>query len=140
MGRSYRQQVDQVLVGVQPRGDLLQLDQLVDVAVQSLQLLDVHLVVLHVIRHGLVDRDQVFEVDPEDGDFETRTPVVSLSIVVIVPAGGQQVRHLVQYLGSEKKPFTLEKSEDDLVVLFGSLRRGIVYLGDLTGHMRGGVL
>lgn len=51
----YRQQVNQVLVGIQPGWDLLELDQLVDVVVQGLELLDVHLVVLDIIRHGLID-------------------------------------------------------------------------------------
>lgn len=94
----YRQQMDQVLVGVQLGGDLLELDQLIDVVVEGLELLDVHLVVLHVVRHGFIDRNQVFEVDAQDRDFKTRTPVVRLSVVVIVSAGGQQVCHLVQYL------------------------------------------
>lgn len=98
----YRQKVDQVLVGVQPGGDLLQLDQLVDVAVERLELLHVHLAVLHVVRHGLVDRNQVFEVDAQDGDLEARAPVVRLPVVVVVPAGGQQVRHLVQDLRRER--------------------------------------
>lgn len=41
--------MDQVLVGVQVGGDLLELDQLIDVAVESLELLDVHLAVLHIV-------------------------------------------------------------------------------------------
>lgn len=82
----YRQQMDQVLVSVQPGWDLLELDQLVDVAVECLELLDIDLVVLHVVGHGLIDGDQVFEVDAQDGDFETCTPAVCLSIIVIVSA------------------------------------------------------
>lgn len=45
----YRQKMDQVLVGVQVGGDLLELDQLIDVAVECLELLDVHLAVLHIV-------------------------------------------------------------------------------------------
>lgn len=92
----------EVFVGVQPRWDQLQLDQLVDVAVERLQLLDVDFVLVHVVGHGLVDRDQVFEVDTQDGDLEASAPVVGLPVVVKVPAGGQQVRHLVQYLDGGK--------------------------------------
>lgn len=40
-------------------------------------------------------------MDTQDGDFKTCTLVVSLSVVVIVSARGQQVCHLVQYLGNE---------------------------------------
>lgn len=99
----YRQQVHKVFVGVQPRWDQLQLDELVDVAVQRLQLLDVDFVLVHVVGHGLVDRDQVFEVHAQDGDLEACTPVVGLPVVVKVPAGGQHVRHLVQCLGGGQK-------------------------------------
>ena len=93
--------MNQVLVCIQSVWVLLELDQLVDMAVEHLELLDIHLVVFHIIWHGLVDRDQVFEVDAKDGDFKTCTLAVSLSIVVKVSAGGQQVRHLIQYLGKE---------------------------------------
>lgn len=98
----YRQKMDQVLVGVQVGGDLLELDQLIDVAVESLELLDVHLAVLHKVRHGLIDRNQVFEVDAQDGDLEARAPVVRLPVVVVIPAGGQEVCHLVQNLRREE--------------------------------------
>lgn len=100
--KDYRQQMNQVLVGVQLGGDLLQLDQLIDVAVERLQLLDIHFALLHVVGHELVHGNQVFEVDAQDRDFKTCAPVVSLSIVVIVSAGGQKVCHLIQHLWSEK--------------------------------------
>lgn len=105
--------MDQVLVGVQPGRDLLQLDQLIDVAVERLELLDVHLAVLHIVRHGLIDRNQVFEVDAQDGDLEACAPAVLLSVVVVVPAGGQQVRHLVQNLRGEGGTFSGGGYEDD---------------------------
>lgn len=140
-GVRYRQQVDQVLVGVQLGGDLLELDQLINVVVEGLELLDVHLVVLHIVRHGFIDRNQVFEVDAQDRDFKTRTPVVHLSVVVIVSAGGQQVCHLVQYLRRKWNLFVMINVRMFRLCYRPDLTAvGVVHLGDLTGYMRGGVL
>ena len=99
--KDYRQQMNQVLVCIQPGWDLLELDQLIDMAVKRLELLDIHLIVFHIVWHGLVDGNQVFEMDTKDGDFKTCTSAVSLSVVVKVSAGGQQVCHLIQYLGNK---------------------------------------
>lgn len=81
--------MNQVFVSIQPRWVLLQLDQLIDVVVEGLQLLYVNLAVLHIVRHGFVDRDEVFQVDTQDGDFKPCAFAVGLPVIVIVPTGGQ---------------------------------------------------
>lgn len=64
-------------------------------AVECLELLDIDLVVLHVVGPGLIDRNQVLEVDAQDRDFKACAFVVSLSVVVKVSARGQQVCHFI---------------------------------------------
>lgn len=125
--------MDQVLVGVQVGGDLLELDQLIDVAVESLELLDVHLAVLHIVRHGLIDRNQVFKVDAQDGDLEARAPVVRLPVVVVIPAGGQEVCHLVQNLRREEPSAGYDMESTAVGWLL--LGVGVVYLSDLAVHV-----
>lgn len=62
--------------------------------VQGQQLMDVHLPLLQVVRHGFVQGDEVLEVHPQDGDLEVGALPISTPVVVIVSAGGQQLSHL----------------------------------------------
>lgn len=76
--------MNQVFVCIQERWVLLELDKLIDVIIKSLKLLHIDLAVLHIVSHGLVHSNQVFKMDPQDGDFETCTLAVHLPVVLIV--------------------------------------------------------
>lgn len=102
----HRQQVHQVLVGLQGRGHLLQLDQLIDMIVKGQQLVDVDLPILQIVGHGFVQGDEVLEVHPQDGDLELGALPIGSPVVVIVSTGGQQLRHLTQNLQNRRDPVT----------------------------------
>lgn len=67
-------------------------------------------------------------MDPQDGDLEACAPVVRLPVVVVVPAGGQEVCHLVQNLRREEPSARCQEDS-------GWVGVGVVYLGDLAVHV-----
>lgn len=72
--------------------------QVVDVAVQVLQLAQVDLVIVDVVRQGLIQRDQILQVDAQDGHLEAAALIVDSPIVAVVAARRQQLCHLTQGL------------------------------------------
>ena len=98
----YREQMQEVFVGLEGRRAGVDGHQVVDVAVQVLQLAQVDLVHVDVVRQGLVQRDQVLQVDAQDGDLEAGALVVNPSVVDVVAARGEQLCHLTQGLMEDK--------------------------------------
>lgn len=94
----YREQVQKVLVGLKGRREAMDGQQLVDVAVKMLQLAQVDLVLVDVVRQRLVERDQVLKVDAQDGHLETAALTVDSAVVAVVAAGREQLGHLAQGL------------------------------------------
>ena len=66
-----------------------------------LQLAQVDLVPVDVVGQGLVQRDQVLQVDAQDRHLEAAALVVEAPVVDVVAARGEQLRHLAQGLGEE---------------------------------------
>lgn len=58
--------------------------QVVDVAVQVLQLAQVDLVLFYEVRKSFIERDQILQVDPQDGHLEASTIVVNSPVVAVV--------------------------------------------------------
>lgn len=83
---SYCEQMQQVFVGLEGRRAAVNGQQVVDVAVQVLQLAQVDLLLVYVVRQSLVQRDQVLEVDTQDGHFESAALVVNPPVVAVVAA------------------------------------------------------
>lgn len=90
--------MQKVFVGLQGRRAAVDGHQVADVAVQVLQLAQVDLVPIDVVRKGLVQRDQVLQVDAQDGHLEAAAHVVDPPVVDVVAARGEQLRHLTQGL------------------------------------------
>lgn len=78
--------MQEVFVGLEGRRAGVDGHQVVDVAVQVLQLAQVDLVLVDVVRQGLVQRDQVLQVDAQDGNLEAAALVVNPSVVDVVAA------------------------------------------------------
>lgn len=95
---THREQVQQVLVGLERRFALVDGKQLADVAVQVLQLAQVDFLVLQVIRQRLIQRDQVLEVDAQDGHLKSAALVVHAPVVSVVTVGREQLGELAQRL------------------------------------------
>lgn len=72
-------------------------------------------------------------MDAQDGDLEAGAPVVSLPVVVVIPAGGQEVCHLVQNLRREEPSARCGATRTASGWLL--LGVGVVYLGDLAVHV-----
>lgn len=83
---SYCEQVQEVFVGLERRRAAVNGQQVADVAVQVLQLAQVDLILFYVVRQGLVQRDEIFQMDTQDGDLEAAALVVNPPIVAIVAA------------------------------------------------------
>lgn len=94
----HREQMQEVFVGLERWRAAVDGQQVVDVAVQVLQFAQVDLVLVQVVWQGLVERDQVLEMDPQDGHLEAVTLVVNTPVVAVVASRGEQVRHLAQGL------------------------------------------
>lgn len=95
--------MQKVFVGLERRLAAVDGQQVVDVAVQVLQLAQVDLLLLNVVRHGLIERDQVFQVDAQDGDLEAFAVVVNPAVVAVVAARGEQLCHLTQSLQGDQQ-------------------------------------
>lgn len=54
-------------------------------------------------------------MDAQDGDLEAGAPVVRLPVVVVIPAGGQEVCHLVQDLRREEPSARCQEDSGRLV-------------------------
>lgn len=76
--------------------------QVVDIAVEMLQLAQVDLVLVDIVRQGLVQRDQILEVDAQDRHLEAGALAVNPAVVTEVAAGGEQLCHLTQGLGKDE--------------------------------------
>lgn len=98
----YREQVQKVFVGFEWRRRAVKGQQVVDVAVQVLQLAQVDLLLFDVIWQGLVQRDQILEVDAQDGHLETAALIVNAPVVDVVAPRGKQLSHLTQGLKEDK--------------------------------------
>lgn len=77
--------------------------QVVDIAVQVLQLAQVDLVLLNVVWQGLIQRDQILQVDTQDGHLKAAALVVNPPVVAVVAARGEQLCHLTQGLKEDKE-------------------------------------
>lgn len=95
---AHREQMQKVLVGLKGRRAAVDGQQLVDVAVEMLQLAQVDLVLVDVVGQRLVQRDQVLQVDAQDGHLEAGTLAVHPAVVAVVAAGREQLGHLAQGL------------------------------------------
>lgn len=93
--------------------------QVVDVAVQVLQLAQIDLVLLQVVRQGLVQRDQVLQVDTQDGHLEAGALHVGPSVVAVVAPRGEQLCHLAQSLreGSIPVKYNPYKPKSEIKIL-----------------------
>lgn len=90
--------MQEVFVGLKGRRAVVNGQQVVDVAVQVLQLAQVDLVSLDKVWQSLVQGDQVLQVDTQDGHLEAAALVVNPAVVAVVAAGGEQLRHLTEGL------------------------------------------
>lgn len=93
--------MQEVFVGLERRRAGVDGQQVIDVAVQVLQLAQVDLVPFDVVRQGLVQRDQVLQVDAQDGHLEAAALVVNPPIVSVVAARREQLCHLTQGLNDK---------------------------------------
>lgn len=93
--------MQKVFVGLERRRAAVDGQQVADVAVEVLQLAQVDLVLTDVVRQGLVERDQILEVDAQDGHLEAAAFVVNPSVVDVVAAWRQQLRQLTQGLKNQ---------------------------------------
>ena len=90
--------MQEVFVGLEGGRAAVDGQQLVDVAVEVLQLAQVDLVPLHVVGQRLVQGDQVLQVHPQDGHLEAGAVAVHPPVVAVVATRRQQLRHLAQGL------------------------------------------
>lgn len=90
--------MQKVLVGLKGRCEAVDGQQLVNVAVEMLQLAQVNLVLIDVVGQRLIKRNQVLKVDAEDGHLEAATLAVDPAVVAVVTAGREQLGHLAQGL------------------------------------------
>lgn len=98
----YREQVQKVFVGLEGWCAAVNCQQVIDVAVQVLQLAQVDLVLFDVVRQGLIQRDQILQVDAQDGHFKACAIVVNSPVVAVVAARREQLCHLTQGLRDDK--------------------------------------
>lgn len=98
--------MQKVFVGLERRRAAVDGQQIADVAVEVLQLAQVDLVLTNVVRQRLIERDQILQVDTEDGHLEAAAFVVNPSVADVVAVWWQQLRQLTQGLeaGKERKP------------------------------------
>lgn len=82
----YREQMQKVFVGLEGRRAAVNGQQVVDVAVQVLQFAQVDLLLVDEVRQGLVERDQVLQVDPQDGHLKALALAVDAPVVAVVAA------------------------------------------------------
>lgn len=83
---SYREQMQKVFVGLERRRVAVYRQQVVDVAVEMLQLAQVDLVLVDVVRQGLIERDEILQVDTQDGHLEAAAVIVNPPVVDVVAA------------------------------------------------------
>jgi hypothetical protein len=95
--------MQQILVGFKRRRAGVYRQQVRDVRVEMLQFPQVNLLLLQVVWQGLVQGDQILQVDPQDRHFKPRTLTVHPSVVTIVTGGGQQLCHLAQGLERRRR-------------------------------------
>lgn len=86
---TYCEQVQKVLVGLKGRREAVNGQQLIDVAVEMLQLAQVDLVLSDIVGQRLVERDQVLQVNAKDGHLEAAALAVDPAVVAVVAAGRQ---------------------------------------------------
>lgn len=78
--------------------------QVVDVAVQVLQFAQVDLFLVYVVRQSLVERDQVLQVDTQDGHLEAPAFVVDPPVVAVVAPRREEFCEFTQdLLGNEER-------------------------------------
>lgn len=92
--------MQEVFVGFKGRCAAVDGQQIADVAVEVLQLAQVNLVLTNVVRQGLVEWDQILQVDAEDGHLKAAAVVVNPSVVDVVAARWQQLCQLTQGLNA----------------------------------------
>lgn len=80
--------MQKVLIGLEGRRAAVNGQQVVDIAVEMLQLAQVYLVLVDVVRQGLVQRDQILEVNAQDRHFEAGALAVNPAVVTVVTVGG----------------------------------------------------
>lgn len=78
--------MQKVFVGLKRRCAAVNGQQVVDVAVEVLQLTQVNLVVIDVVWQGLIQRDQILQVDTQDGHLEAGALVINPPVVDVVAA------------------------------------------------------
>lgn len=81
--------MQQVFVGLERWLALVDGQQIADVTVQVLELSQVDLFSVQVGRQCLVQRDKVFKVHTQDGNFKASALVVYSSVVSVVTVGGE---------------------------------------------------
>lgn len=94
--------MQKVFVGLKRRRAAVDGQQIADVAVEVLQLAQVNLVLTNVVRQRLIEWDQIFQVDTEDGYLKAAAFVVNPSVVDVVAVWWQQLRQLTQGLKAGK--------------------------------------
>lgn len=99
---SYREQMQKVFVGLKGRRAAVNGQQVIYVAVQVLQFAQVDLVFVDVVWQGLIQRDQILQVDAQDGHLEAAALIVNPPVVAVVAARGEELSHLAQGLKEEK--------------------------------------
>lgn len=80
--------MQKVLIGLEGRRAAVNGQQVVDIAVEILQLAQVYLVLVDVVRQGLIQRDQILEVNAQDRHLEAGALAVNPAVVTVVTVGG----------------------------------------------------
>lgn len=78
--------MQKVFVGLKRRCAAVNGQQVVDVAVEVLQLTQVNLVLIDVVWQGLIQRDQILQVDAQDGHLEAGALAINPPVVDVVAA------------------------------------------------------
>lgn len=86
MSVSYSEQMQKVFVGLKRRRAAVNGQQVIDVAVEMLQLAQVNLVLVDVVGQGLIQRDQILQVDTQDWHLEAGALTVNSPVVAVVAA------------------------------------------------------
>lgn len=99
----HREQMQKVFVGLKRRLAAVNGQQVVDVAVQVLQFAQVDLFLVYVVRQRLVERDQVLQVDTQDGHLEAPAFVVDPPVVAVVAPRREEFCEFTQDLLGNKE-------------------------------------
>ena len=98
-----REQVDQVHVGLQVVGGILQGDQFTQGDGELVHFHNVHFVLLRPVWENDVDGYQVFQVHAKDGDFEALTVSKGPAVIAVIAVGGDELCHFIPVLGTDEK-------------------------------------